>query len=171
VSSHRLLTIPITWPFSTCWLDLVGPFKKTKGGFTHIFVAVDNFTKWIEVKPATSITVAKEVEFIKAIMHRFGVPNNIITNNGTQFTVKEFKEICANSGIKINYASVSHPQSNGQVERTNGMILQGSKPRIFDRLKPYAGKWVKELPSILWALHTTPESCYEPQSIFSSLRI
>jgi hypothetical protein len=36
------------------------------------------------------------------------------------------------------------------------MILQGLKPRIFDRLKPYAGKWVKELPSVLWALRTTP---------------
>jgi hypothetical protein len=36
------------------------------------------------------------------------------------------------------------------------MILQGLKPKIFDRLKPYAGKWVKELPLVLWALHTTP---------------
>jgi hypothetical protein len=42
------------------------------------------------------------------------------------------------------------------VERSIGMILQGLKPRIFDRLKPYARKWVKELPSILWALRTTP---------------
>jgi hypothetical protein len=85
----------------------------------------------------------------------FGVPNSIITDNGTQFTVREFKDFCADSGIKINYASVSHPQSNDQVERSNGMILQGLKPRIFDRLKPYAGKWVKELPSVLWALRTT----------------
>jgi hypothetical protein len=51
---------------------------------------------------------------------------------------------------------MSHPQSNGQVEHSNGMIFQGLKPRIFDRLKPYDGKWVKELPSILWALRTTP---------------
>jgi hypothetical protein len=59
------------------------------------------------------------------------------------------------SSIKINYASVSHRQSNSQVECSNGMILQGFKPRIFDRLKPYARKWIKELPSILWALRTT----------------
>jgi hypothetical protein len=56
----------------------------------------------------------------------------------------------------INYASVAHPQSNGQVECANRMILQGLKPRIFDRLKPYAGKWVKELPSVLWTLCTIP---------------
>jgi transposase InsO family protein len=123
VPPHQLYTIPITWPFSTWGLDLVGPFKKAKGGFTHIFVAVDKFTKWIEFKPAVSITVAKAVEFIKEIMHKFGVPNNIVTGNGTQFTVREFKDFCVDSGIKINYASVSHPQSNGQFECSSGMIL------------------------------------------------
>jgi transposase InsO family protein len=88
---------------------LVGPFKKAKGGFTHFFMAVDKFTKWIEVKLSASITVAKTVEFIKEIMYRFGIPNNIITDNGTQFTTREFKVFCADSGIKMNYASVSHP--------------------------------------------------------------
>jgi transposase InsO family protein len=117
---------------------------------------VDKFTKWIKVKPSASIIVAKVVEFIKEIMYHFGIPNNIITGNETQFTAREFKDFCANSSIKINHASVSHPHSNGQVEHSNGMILQGLKPRIFDRLKRYAGKWVKELPSVLWALRTTP---------------
>jgi hypothetical protein len=60
--------MPITWPFSRWGLDSVGPFKKGKVGSTHIFIAVDKFMKWIEVKPAASITVAKVVEFIKEIM-------------------------------------------------------------------------------------------------------
>jgi hypothetical protein len=42
------------------------------------------------------------------------------------------------------------------VESSNGMILQGLKPRVFDMLKPYTGIWVKELPLVLWALRTTP---------------
>jgi transposase InsO family protein len=113
---------------------------------------VDKFTKWIEVMPAASITVAKAVEFIKEIMYRFGIPNNIITDNGTQFTMREFKHFCADSGIKIIYASVLQPQSSGQVERSNGLIHQGLKPIIFDRLKPYTWKWVKELPSVFWAM-------------------
>jgi hypothetical protein len=50
-------------------MDLVGPFKKAKGGFTHIFVVVDNFTKWIKVKPTISITVVTAVEFIEEIMY------------------------------------------------------------------------------------------------------
>jgi transposase InsO family protein len=72
-------------------------------------MAVDKFTKWIEVKLSASITVAKAMEFIKEIMYRFDIPNNIITDNGTQFTTREFKVFCADSGIKMNYASVSHP--------------------------------------------------------------
>jgi transposase InsO family protein len=96
---------------------LVGPFNKVKSGFTHIFAAVDKFTKWVKVNPTASITAAKAVEFVSEIMYRFGVPNNIITDNGTQFTARKFKDFCGDSGIKINYALVSHPQSNGQVER------------------------------------------------------
>jgi transposase InsO family protein len=116
---------------------LVGPFKKAKGEFTHIFVAVDKFKKWVKAKPTTSITAAKAVEFIKEIMYKFGTPSNIITDNGTQFTAREFKDFCVDSDIKKNYSSVSHPQSNGRAECSNGMILQGLKPRFFDRLKPY----------------------------------
>jgi transposase InsO family protein len=64
------------------------------------------------------------VEFIKEIMYRFGVPINIITDNGTQFTAREFKNFCADLGIKINHALVSFPQINGQVER---LSYPGSK--------------------------------------------
>jgi putative transposase len=88
---------------------------------------VDKFRKWIKVKPATSITVAKAMEFIKEIMYRFGVLNHIITDNGTQFTSREFKDFCADLDIKINYVSVSQPQSNGQVECFQWYDHLGSK--------------------------------------------
>jgi hypothetical protein len=106
--SSQLQTIPITWPFYTWGPDLVGPFMKAKSGFTHILEAVDKFIKWIKVKSAASIIAARVVKFIKEIMYRFGIPNNIITDNETQFTAWEFKDFCVDSGIKINFASVSH---------------------------------------------------------------
>jgi hypothetical protein len=49
-----LKTIPLTWPFAVCGLDMVGPFKMAPGGFTHLLVAVDKFTKWIKAKPSQS---------------------------------------------------------------------------------------------------------------------
>ena len=47
----------------------------------------------------------------------------MITNNGTNFTADEVKLWCKNMGIKLDYASVYHPQTNGQVERANGLIM------------------------------------------------
>ena len=61
----------------------MGPLKKAKGSFEYIFVAIDKFTKWVEYKPLTKYSVAKAVEFIQDIMHRFGMPNQIITDLGS----------------------------------------------------------------------------------------
>ena len=47
--------IPITWPFVVWGLDLVGPLKKAPGGFTHLLVTIDKFTKWIEAQPISMI--------------------------------------------------------------------------------------------------------------------
>jgi hypothetical protein len=100
--------MPITCPFYTWGVDLVVPFKKDKGGLTHIFVVVDKGIKWIEAKSAASMIVAKAVEFIQEIMYRLGVPNNIITDNRTQLTTRDFRDFCADVEIKINYELVSH---------------------------------------------------------------
>jgi hypothetical protein len=51
---------------------------------------------------------------------------------------------------------VAHPMTNGQVERANGMILQGLKPRIYNDLHKFGRRWVKELPLVVWSLRTTP---------------
>jgi hypothetical protein len=58
--------------------------------------------------------------------------------------------------IRIDWTSFGHPRMNGQVERANGLILQGLKPRIFDQLKKFTARWVEELPAVLWSLRTTP---------------
>jgi ribonuclease HI len=86
--AQALQTIPITWPFAVWGLDLVGPLQKGPGGFTHLLVAIDKFSKWIKVRPLTSIGSEQAVAFFTNIIHRFGVPNSIITDNGTQFTGK-----------------------------------------------------------------------------------
>jgi transposase InsO family protein len=128
---------------------MVGPLKKAPGGFTHLLVAVDRFTKWIEAKPITTIDSKEAVKFFLDIVYRFGVPNSIITDNGTNFTGHYFQEFAEGYGIRIDWASVGHPCTNGQVERANGLILQGLKPQIFDMLKKFTGCWVEELPAML----------------------
>ena len=51
---------------------------------------------------------------------------------------------------------MAHPQMYGQVERANGMILQGMKPRIFNKLNKFGRRWLTDLPSVIWSLRTTP---------------
>ena len=56
----------------------------------------------------------------------------------------------------LKYVSVAHPRANGQVERINGLIIDGLKNRIFDSTSKKRGKWLAELPMIIWGLHTQP---------------
>jgi transposase InsO family protein len=154
--AQALQTIPITWPFAVWGLDLVGPLQKVPGGYTHLLVAIDKFSKWIEVRPLNSIRSEQAVAFFTNIIHRFGVPNSIITDNGTQFTGRKFLDFCEDHHIRVDWAAVAHPMTNGQVERANGMILQGLKPRIYNDLNKFGKRWMKELPSVVWSLRTTP---------------
>ena len=107
---------------------MVGPFKTSASGFTHLLVAVDKFTKWIEAKPIKNLGASTAVSFIRELIFRYGVPHSIITDNGSNFDSDEFKAFCTSQGTRVNYASVAHPQSNGQEERANGLVLQGLKP-------------------------------------------
>jgi transposase InsO family protein len=121
-----------------------------------LLVAIDKFSKWIEVMPISRIRAEETVKFFNGIIHRFGVPNSIITDNGTNFVGQEFIDFCNEHGIRVDTAAVGHPRTNGQVERANGMILQAVKARIFKRLEKFGNRWLAELPAVVWSLRTTP---------------
>jgi hypothetical protein len=92
--------------------------KSWPGGHVYMLVTVDKFTKWIEMAPVTTQDSTSAINFIKSIVFHFGVPHNIITDNGTNFTSKGFKNYYESMGIKLNFASVAHPQMNGQVKKS-----------------------------------------------------
>ena len=108
-------------------------------------VAVDNFTKWIEVKPIKKISSDRAVEFISEILLRFGFPNTIINDLGSNFTSQEFWDYCENSSIDVKYVSVAHPRANGQLERINRLIIDGLKKRNFNSTSKKGVKWLAEL--------------------------
>ena len=98
-----------------------------------MLVAIDKFSKLIEARPIAKIKSEQAMLFFTDIVCRFGIPNSIITDNGTQFIGKKLLAFCDSYHIRVDWSAVAHPQTNGQVERANGMILQGLKPRIFNR--------------------------------------
>jgi transposase InsO family protein len=94
-------------------LDIVGPLRKAPGGYTHLLVTIDKFSKWVEVRPITNLTVEQEVTFFTDIVYRFGMSNSIITDNGSQFTGRRFLEFYDKFHISVDWAAVAHPQTNG----------------------------------------------------------
>jgi hypothetical protein len=140
VPAHNLITIPPSWYFA-CWgLDMIGPLTTAPGGFTHVLVAIDKFTKRIEYKTITKISTNRVVSFICDILHHFGFPNTIITDLRSNFHSHEFWEFYEYSAIEVKYVSVAHPLANGQVERANGLILDGLKKRLYDENSKKGGK-------------------------------
>jgi transposase InsO family protein len=96
-------------------LDIVGPLRKAPGGYTHLLVVVDKFSKWIEARPITNLQIEQAVTFFTNIIHQFGVSNSIITDKGSQFTSRKFLEFCDKYHIRVDWAAAAHPQTNGQV--------------------------------------------------------
>jgi hypothetical protein len=149
ISSHSL---PPLW-FA---VSVLQPLPTAPGGFNRVLVAIDKFTKWIEVKPVTCPKTDRVLDFLDELVHRYVLPHRIITDLGSNFNNHQFWEYCENSGIDVRYVSVAHPRANRQVERANGMVLDALKKRLHDAANTKGGKWIKELPNALRGLRTQP---------------
>ena len=110
---------------------------------------MEYFTKWIDAKPFVNITSESVRKFFwQNIICRFGVPKELTVDNGKQFDSQHFREFCHSVGTKLLFASVYHLQSNGTVERANGIIFTAIKKCLFDQ------KWADELPKVIWSYNT-----------------
>ena len=87
----------------------------------------------------------------KNIVCRFGIPRSIVSDNGPQFDSRVYWDFCQELKIRNLYSTPRYPQSNCQAEASNKTLLTALKKRL-DSAK---GKWVEELPGVLWAYRTT----------------
>ena len=141
------------WPFAQWGLDIVGPFPKAVGNKKYLLVGTNYFTKWVEAEPLANIRDVDAKRFVwKNIITRFGVPHVLISNNNLQFDSKMFRRYCGELGITNRYSTPAYPQGNWQAEPVNKVIVNGLKKRL-DNAK---GKWVEELPHVLWTYRTIP---------------
>ena len=130
----------------------MGPFPKAVGNKTYLLVGTDYFTEWIEAEPLANIKDVDGKRFVwKNIVIRFRVPHVLISNNDLQFDSKMFRRYCGELGITNRYSTLAYPQRNGQAKAVNKVIVSGLKKRLDDA----KGKWVEELPHILWTYRTT----------------
>ena len=128
-------------------MDIVDPFPKAVGNKRYLLVGTDYFTKWVEAELLANIRDVDIKNFVwKNIVTQFGVPHSLISDNGLQFDSKFFRRYCCELRIMNRYSTPAYPQGNGQVEAINKVIVNGLKKMLDDT----KGKWVKELPHVLW---------------------
>ncbi|XP_022849872.1 uncharacterized protein LOC111371959 [Olea europaea var. sylvestris] len=126
-----LTAVSSPWPFSKWGVDLIRPLPKGRGGASFAIVAIDYFTKWVEVEPLAKITEANTSKFLwKNIMCRFGIPYSIVSDNDREFDNKKVRELYEELGIKKHFFTPHHSQANSQVEAVNKTIKHVLKIKL-----------------------------------------
>ncbi|XP_010495564.1 PREDICTED: endogenous retrovirus group K member 113 Pol protein-like [Camelina sativa] len=109
--------------------------------------------EWVEAVAFAKVTSEEVEQFVlKSIIYRYGVPHEIITDNGPQFISSQFEGFCAKWKIRLNKSTPCYSQGNGQAKAMNKVILANLKKRLDSR----KGRWPVELQGVLWAIRTTP---------------
>ena len=133
-------------------MDIVGKLPPAPGKRVFLLMVTDYFTKWIEAGAFQQVKEPEVIDFIwKNVVCRFGLPYEIVCDNGSQFIGSKFRKFCTKWNIKLKFSTPRNPQSKGQAEASNKTIVSSLKKR----LEKAKGKWADELPAVLWAYRTT----------------
>ena len=150
--SQDLMSITSPWPFAQWGIDMVWSLPTALAQKKLLLATTDYFNKWIEFEAFASIKDKDVTQIIwKNIVCWFGIPRSIVSDNGPQFNRRAYRNFYRELKIKNLYSTPRYPQSNGQAEASNKTLLTTLKKRL-DSAK---GKWVDELPGLLWAYRTT----------------
>lgn len=141
-------------PWQALYVDFIGPFPRSKSGFVYIFVVVDSFSKFVHIHPMRTATAKGIISFLeKSIFLIFGVPDKIISDNGSQFTSREYKSFLKTYNVDPRFVSRYHPQANA-AEAANKTI--GTAIRTY--VKTNHREWDRHLPKIACAINTATHS-------------
>jgi transposase InsO family protein len=126
----------------------MGPFKNSFG-FEYILVMVDYVSKWVEAIPCRKASMEESITMIKnVIFPRFGTPRILISDGGTHFTGKNFKNCLSKIGIEHRVSTDYHLQTNGQAETSNRQLKS-----ILNKTIEKGGKdWSNKLDGALWLI-------------------
>lgn len=136
-------------PWYMVSIDLVGPLPRSQRGHRFLIVIQDTFSKWIELSPIGAATAKNVVSRMKDILLRCGAPDVLISDNGTQFTSKLFRELAEDWQITFQTTAPFSPQSN-PVERPNRVV----KTMIAQFIKTRHTTWDNHLNEFQFALNT-----------------
>ena len=146
-------------------IDIVGPLP-TSQGYTHLLTIVDRFTRWpeaIPLKVTDTETCARALVF--HWIARFGLPLDMTSDRGAQFTSRLWTAIAKLLGIQLHHTTAYHPQANGLVERFHRHMKSALRARLT------SPNWLDELPWVLLGIRTAPKDdlhCSSAELVFGS---
>ena len=142
---------PWSWPdqpWKRIHIDFAGPFQGSM-----FLVVVDSHSKWLEMIPMTSTTTEKTLEALSTLFAAHGLPEQIVSDNGPQFTSAEFETCMKKNGIKHIRSAPGHPSSNGEAERFVQTFKRGLKASKHD-----GGSLQLRLDKFLFVYRSTPHA-------------
>ena len=163
---------PISWPraespWSRIHIDYAGPFR----GKT-LLIIVDSYSKWLEVIPVATQSTEILINEFRKLFVTHGIPETIVSDNGSSFTSHAFKQFCESNHIKLIFTAAYHPSSNGQAER----YVQTTKytlTKMFSNCRyPSENEWNRNLSQFLITQHVTPNvENFTPSELMFGRRI
>jgi hypothetical protein len=135
-----------TRPWARLHLDFAGPFEGK-----NILITIGAHSKWIEAVCTPSTSSSCVIEELRTLFAKFGLPETVVSDNGTCFVSQEFEEFLRKNGIKHTTSAPYHPASNGLAERAVQIVKRGLK-------KVTEGTMSSRLAKILLAYRVTPQT-------------
>jgi transposase InsO family protein len=133
-------------------VDLVGPLPSSAEGYVYLLTVIDRATRWVKAVPLKNMEADTEAEqFITCWVARFGVPANVTSDRGPQFTSATWSGLCRQLGTRHILTTAYHPQANGMVERVHRQIKDALPAR------GAGAAWQSHLPWILLGLRAAPK--------------
>ncbi|MCO5601024.1 hypothetical protein L7F22_055141 [Adiantum nelumboides] len=139
-------------PFEKWGIDAMGPLPRTTNGKLYILVAIDYMTRWVEAQRIARVNEKTVSKFVYThICCRFGTPLEIVSDNGPRFRKGFLTEVCEELKISHRHSTPYYPQSNGLVEKANGIIAGIIRKMVESKPK----HWDNFLDGAIWAYITT----------------
>lgn len=143
----------ITEPFSRVAIDLVGPLSPpSSDGHRYILTLIDYATGFPEAVPLKEIDTISVAEALLSIFSRVGIPREVLSDQGTQFTSQLMAELHKLLGVKPCFTTPFHPSANGRVERLHGPLKASLRKLCADKPR----EWHRYLTPTLFALREIP---------------
>jgi len=148
-----LQPIPASKVFERLHIDIIGPVKESYKGNRYILTAIDAFSRYAYAKALPEVKTADVVDFLREeVISKHGIPEQITSDNGSQFTSAMFKLFITKLQIKQTVTCAYHPQANGMDERFNGSLVKILRNYI-DSLQQ---NWDSRMIWALLVYNTTP---------------